>query len=426
MDQQAQVEYRYRAVCDVLGGSPIGEVAARYGTSRQSLHTWRQRFQQEGMPGLSDRSRRPRTSLNRTAAEVEALICQLRRDHPRWGARRISYELGRSGVQPAPSRATTHRVLVRNGLIDPQAQQHKRKYRRWQRAEPMHLWQLDIVGGVPLADERQCKMVTGIDDHSRFVVIAAVVAVPTGRAVCEAFTAAMRRYGVPSEVLSVNGKQFTGKYTKPLLVEVLFERICRDNGITARLTKPRSPTTTGKIERFHKTLREEFLDHVAPFESITAAQEAIDGWVAGYNHQRPHQSLDMATPASLFRPNGPTRLEVPPSTSDEATPDLAVDVIEPPTPAPDGMAVEFEARVPPSGELSVLSGRQKVSLHQAMAGRTVTVWADQRSVHLSCDGHVVRRAHHRLPAAARGSSPPADARSPHRRTTASTTRPAPT
>ncbi|MFJ8962886.1 IS481 family transposase [Lentzea sp. NPDC102401] len=396
MDQQATVEYRYRAVCEVLGGSPIGEVAARYGTSRQSLHTWRQRFQQEGMPGLADRSRRPRTSPNRTAAEVEALICQLRRDHPRWGARRISYELGRSGVEPTPSRATTHRVLVRNGLIDPQAQQHKRKYRRWQRAEPMHLWQLDIVGGVPLADGRQCKMVTGIDDHSRFVVITTVVAVPTGRAVCEAFTAAMRRYGVPSEVLSDNGKQFTGKYTKPLPVEVLFERICRDNGITQRLTKPRSPTTTGKIERFHKTLREEFLDHVAPFESITAAQEAIDGWVAGYNQQRPHQSLDMATPASLFRPNGPTRLEVPQSTSDEPTPDLAIDVIEPPTPAPDGMAVEFEARVPPSGELSVLSGRQKVSLHQAMAGRTVTIWADQRSVHLSCDGHVVRTIASRL------------------------------
>lgn len=194
---------------------------------------------------------------------------------------------------------------MRNGLVVAQAQQHKRKYRRWQRAEPMHLWQLDIVGGVPLADGRLCKMVTGIDDHSRFVVIAAVVAVPSGRAVCAAFTAAMRRYGVPSEVLTDNGKQFTGKYTRPLPVEVLFERIRRDNGITARLTKPHSPTTTGKIERFHKTLREEFLDHVAPFESLTAAQGAIDGWVAGYNHQRPHQSLDMATPASLFAPMAP-------------------------------------------------------------------------------------------------------------------------
>jgi transposase InsO family protein len=79
------------------------------------------------------------------------------------------------------------------------------------------------------------------------VVIAAVVTVPTGRAMCEA----MRRYGVPLEVLSDNGKQFIGKYTEPLPVEVLFKRTCRDNSITQRLTKPHSATITGKIERFH-------------------------------------------------------------------------------------------------------------------------------------------------------------------------------
>ena len=228
------------------------------------------------------------------------------------GARRIGYELGRRGVDRVPSRATVHRVLTRNGLIDAQAQQHRRQYKRWQRQTPMHLWQLDIVGGVPLADGRECKLVTGIDDHSRFVVAATVVPAPSGRAVCEAFTEAMRRYGVPSEVLTDNGGQFTGRHNRPQPVEVLFERICRENGITQRRTKPRSPTTTGKIERFHRTLREEFLNHVAPFESPSAAQEAVDAWVSGYNQQRPHQALDMATPASLFRPNGPTRQDKPP------------------------------------------------------------------------------------------------------------------
>lgn len=411
------VEYRYRAVCEVLGGSPIGEVAARYGTSRQSLHTWRLRFQQEGMSGLADRSRRPRASPNRVVAETEALICELRRQHPRWGARRISHELGRRGVDPAPSRATVHRILVRNGLIDPQAQQHKRAYKRWQRAEPMHLWQMDIVGGVPLADGRSCKLVTGIDDHSRFVVVATVVAVPSGRAICAAFTAAMRRYGVPSEVLTDNGGQFTGRFIKPQPVEVLFERICRDNGIKQRLTKPGSPTTTGKIERLHRTLREEFLDHVAPFESTAAAQAAIDSWVEGYNRSRPHQALDMATPASLFRPNGPTRLDVNMDAGaedaphdgtprpDESRPQsasstLLVDVIEPPAVAlldgVEGAAVEFQARVPPSGQLNICSGRQTIGLHEAMAGRLVTVWADLRSVHVSVDGHVVRTAGSRL------------------------------
>ena len=94
MDVQQLAEYRYRAVREVLGGSPIGEVAARYGTSRQTLHSWRRRFEQEGMPGLLDRSRRPRNSPTRLSAEVEAEICELRRRHPRWGARRISHELG--------------------------------------------------------------------------------------------------------------------------------------------------------------------------------------------------------------------------------------------------------------------------------------------------------------------------------------------
>lgn len=205
-------------------------------------------------------------------AEVEALVCELRRAHPRWGARRIAFELARRGVAEPPAQATVHRALVRNGLVEPQEQRHKRKYRRWQREAPMHLWQLDLVGGIYLADGRECKMLTGIDDHSRFVVIAKVLAVPNGRAVCEAFTEAMRRYGIPSEVLTDNGKQFTGRFTKPRPAEVLFERICRENGITARLTKPRSPTTTGKVERLHRTVRRELLDESGPFADLPAAQ----------------------------------------------------------------------------------------------------------------------------------------------------------
>ena len=401
MDQQALAEYRYRAVREVLGGSPIGEVAERYGTTRQSLHSWRKRFEAEGMPGLVDRSRRPRTSPTRVDAEVEAAICRLRREHPRWGARRIAFELGRRGMAAVPGRATVHRVLARNGLVRPQEQRHGRKYKRWQRDAPMQLWQLDIVGGVPLAGGREAKIVTGIDDCSRFVVVSAVVAVQSGRAVTEAFAAAMRRYGVPFEVLTDNGKQFTGLHIRPQPVEVLFERVCRENGILQRQTKPRSPTTTGKIERFHKSLRAELLDHVAPFESLEAAQAAIDGWVHAYNHQRPHQALDMAVPASRFRPNGPARdVAVPqPTAQDEqlALPwaDEGV-VAPPPLPVPRSAAVEFEARVSPAGDLIIVAGRQHLSVKQGLAGRTLTVWADLHSIHLILDGHVLRTVASRL------------------------------
>jgi transposase len=234
-DREWLVEQRYRAVLEVLDGSPVGEVAVRYGVSRQTVHAWKGRYVAGGIEALREASRRPRTSPTRVESAVEALVCEMRRTHPRWGARRITFELGQSGMASPPARATVHRILVRNGLVRPQPQEHRRKYRRWQREAPMHLWQLDLVGGVFLADGRECKMLTGIDDHSRFVVVAAVLAVPSGRAVADAFLKAMRIYGVPSEVLTDNGKQFTGRFTKPRPAEVLFERVCRENGITARV-----------------------------------------------------------------------------------------------------------------------------------------------------------------------------------------------
>jgi transposase InsO family protein len=351
------VEHRYRAVQEVLSGQPVTEVAARHGMSRQTLYVWKRRYDSDGVLGLRDLSRRPRTSPARLAADVEARVCEMRRAHPRWGARRICFELGRGGVTPTPSRATVHRVLVRNGLVDAQAQQHKRRYKRWEREQAMELWQLDIVDGMTLANGRGCKIVTGIDDHSRFMVIAAVVARPTGRAVCAAFTTAMQRYGVPQEVLSDNGKQFTGRFTKPRPVQVLFERICHSNGILQRLTKIRSPTTTGKVERFHHTLQTEFLDHVGVFADLPTAQAALDGWVHAYNHERPHQSLSMGTPASRFQPEArPHAVDEPAVPAHVPAPRIAPTapvigpgpVLDPPT-HPQDNAVELHLVVPAGG-----------------------------------------------------------------------------
>ena len=150
-----------------------------------------------------------------------------------------------------------------------------------------------------LADGSELKLISGIDDHSRFCVIATVVRRATARAVCRAFLAAMAAYGIPEEVLTDNGKQFTGRFGKPRPAEVLFERICRKNGIRQLLTKPYSPTTTGKVERWHQTLQTDFLDDAGPF-AIDRGRPGRGRCLAGqeYNHDRPHQSLDMATPAS--------------------------------------------------------------------------------------------------------------------------------
>ena len=103
---------------------------------------------------------------------------------------------------------------------------------------------------------------------------------------CLAFVGAMRVYGVPEEVLTDNGKVFTGRFHKPgVPVEVLFDRICRENGITHRLTKVHSPTTTGKIKRLHQTLQDELLDVRGRFAGIEALQAALDAWRPGVQHR---------------------------------------------------------------------------------------------------------------------------------------------
>jgi transposase-like protein len=221
------VEQRYRAVLEVRSGSSVSEVAARLGVSRQAVHRWLGWYREHGLAGLSDRSSRPHCSPGQTPAVVEALICELRRTHPRWGARRLVHELGARGCPgPVPSVATVHRVLIRHGLVEPVSRRRRREdYKRWSRRGPMQLWQLDIVGGVLLRDGTECKVITGVDDHSRFCVIAAVVPRATGRTVCQAFAAALARHGIPDEVLTDNGKQFTGRFGHPRAGEVLFDRI---------------------------------------------------------------------------------------------------------------------------------------------------------------------------------------------------------
>ena len=188
-------------------------------------------------------------------------------------------------------------------------------------------------------------------------------------------------------MLTDNGKQFTGRFGKPRPAEVLFERICRKNGIKQLLTKPYSPTTTGKVERWHQTLQTDFLNDAGPFATIEAAQAAVDAWRHEYNHDRPHQSLDMATPASRFRPSPQAREDGAaacgrprtwnPSPARHQRPATRRRCPEPAS-WPD--AVEVDRVVPPSGNMAV--GRQQFWLGPARAGQT---------------GHPLDRHHHRAP-----------------------------
>ena len=295
------VEQRHRAVLAVEAGATISEIARQVGVSQQTVHTWLARYAKDGWLGWStapsDRSRARISCLSSSRRRSASCAGSIpARDHAgcsmSWAGR---------GAGPAVADHAVYRVLVRHGLISPGSRRRRRQdYQRWERDSPMALWQLDIVGGVWLTDGTDAKVVTGVDDHSRYCVIAQVMARATGRAVCLGFAGALRCFGVPEELLTDNGKQFTARFGQG--GEVLFDRICRDNGIVHRLTHPASPTTTGKVERFHQTLRRELLDAAVPITDLATAQAALDPWGADYNTTRPHQALAMACPAERFAP----------------------------------------------------------------------------------------------------------------------------
>jgi transposase InsO family protein len=300
MRELSVVEQRYQAVLAVIGqGETVKDVAARWGVARQTLHRWLARYEAGGLDGLGDGSHRPRGCPHQMPAEVEAAVLEARRRHVSWGPRRIVYELARQGVDPAPSESGVYRCLRRSGLIEPDTRRRRRRdWKRWERGTPMELWQMDTVGGFLLADGSRAKALTGVDDHSRFCVSARLMARERTRPVCDGLLAALARYGIPTQILTDNGKVFTGRFGAHQ-TEVLFDRICRENGIEHLLTAPRTPTTTGKVERFHKTLREEF-DTAQVFSSLRAAQQALSEWVDYYNNERPHQMIGMAPPADRF------------------------------------------------------------------------------------------------------------------------------
>lgn len=366
------MEQRYQAVMAVLqDGWKVTEVAERLGLSRQAVHRWIARYEAGGLAALESRSHRPSSCAHQISPELEASICELRRQHPGWGPRRILHQLGRQGVDPLPGRSSIYRCLKRHNLIELRRRKKRRdEFRRFERDRPMQLWQMDVMAGVMLDDGTDLKVVTGIDDHSRFCIAAGLVRRATSRAVCEVFRASMLSFGVPDEVLTDNGKVFTGRFGSQQ-VEVLFDRMCRENGISHRLTAPRSPTTTGKIERFHQSVRKEFLAD-QNFSSLVAAQAALDAWVSDYNTERPHQALDMAVPAERFR--------LVPATKDPSS----VPVFS----EEDQAGQWVLRRVGSNGVVSV--DNQMFSVGNAYKGQLVDAFVDDTTIQVWHQNHLVK------------------------------------
>jgi len=372
LQELSMVEQRYLAVREVLDtDATITDVATRYGVDRRTLHRWLLRYAAGGLGALGDRSSRPDTCPHQIDPAVEARIVALRRAHPGWGPRTILNRLRRE-LEVVPSRSAIYRTLVRQNLIDPKPRRRRRQdYKRWERSRAMELWQMDVMGGVLLTDGTKVSVITGIDDHSRFCVCAALVARATAKPVCDALADALRRHGVPDQILTDNGKVFTGKLAaKPAVVA--FDRICQNNGIRHILTAPYSPTTTGKIERLHKTMRKEFFAD-RRFETLEQAQRELDAWVADYNTNREHQAIGDVAPVRRFELAKATPVEV-----------VDGDVEA----APEVEATRFVTRrVDDKGRISILNHRYHVGRY--LAGQSVAVESHDGLLNVSHNGVVV-------------------------------------
>lgn len=266
-----------------------------YEITRKTGYKWLARI--EGGGGLQDRSRRPHNSPRQTPEELEALILAVRKENPGWGARRIHAVLEREGLQGLPCVKTVNNILHRNGCIS-QAESLKRKpFRCFERPRCNQLWQTDFKGEFRMADGQYCYPLTILDDHSRYS-LGIAPRLNTTNVVIPVFTQVFSTFGLPDAILSDNGAQFAGfrqGYTS-------FEKWLMDLDVLPIHGRIRHPQTQGKIERFHRTLKDELLRHTQ-IADIDDAQRQLQAWRNKYNNHRPHEALGMRCPAEIYTPS---------------------------------------------------------------------------------------------------------------------------
>jgi len=287
---------REEFVCLALqDGANRRELCRRFGVSVATAYKWLDRYAAQGRNGLADQSRRPTHSPRTSPNELQSAVVALRRAHPAWGGRKISRRLSDQGLgSVAPSTVTA--ILHRHALIGVAATEASTAWTRFERATPNALWQADFKGHFATAAGR-CSPLTVLDDHSRFNVALQACADTGTQPVRAQFEAIFRRYGLPVQINFDNGAPW-GSPSAPGQITTLGIWLVQ-LGIRLSHSRPRHPQTNGKDERFHRSLKAEVLNGVS-FEDLEHAQRAFDRWRHIYNHERPHQALDMATPMTRY------------------------------------------------------------------------------------------------------------------------------
>ena len=287
--------------CRLAGaqGANRRELCRRFGISPSIGYKWLGRYREAGPSGLADRSRRPRESPGRTPADVEAQVLAVRAQHPRWGGRKIRRVLLDDGEMRTPSASTITDILRRHGRLDGPGSGETRHWTRFEHAEPNDLWQMDFKGHFAMREGR-CHPLTVLDDHSRYALAIGACGNERTATVREQLEKIFERNGLPCRILTDNGSPWgtAGSSERHTVLTVWL----MDLDVAVVHSRPYHPQTQGKEERFHRTLKSEVLDGRI-FGSLAEAQKAFEQWRHIYNTRRPHEALDMATPATRYRPS---------------------------------------------------------------------------------------------------------------------------
>ena len=274
------------------------ELCRRFGVSPTIGYRLLARWRTAGKAGLADRSRRPQHSPGRRSTAMEGLVLAVRDAHPAWGGRKIRRRLQDLEHPAVPSASTITAILHRHGRIEGPASAGHKPFERFERAAPNELWQMDYKGHFAMRAGR-CHPLTVVDDHSRYAIGLRACGDEREGTVQGELTAIFRRYGLPERMLMDNGAPWGSDavHRHTWLTVWLLEL-----GVAVSHGRPYHPQTQGKDERFHRTLMAELIGRRA-FADLGECQRRFDEWRVVYNTQRPHQALDLATPAARYRPS---------------------------------------------------------------------------------------------------------------------------
>ena len=287
-------ELRKEFVEAAISNQNFSRLCREFGITRKTGYKWLERFE-KSMP-LTDISRKPNIIANKTPESLELLIVEERRLHPGWGAKKIKAHLERNGIE-VPCVKTINNILNRYNCIDKIESLKHKPFTRFEKESCNEMWQTDFKGEFKMKDGNYCYPLDIFDDHSRYA-IKIKPAIATSNLVLPTFREAFYEFGMPNSILSDNGAQFAGfkqGYTQ-------FEKWLMDHDVLPIHGRIKHPQTQGKIERFHRTMDQELLNHYTPL-NICDAERVFSSWRDCYNNERPHEALNMRSPSDVYVPS---------------------------------------------------------------------------------------------------------------------------